>query len=55
MDNTLRTSSTFKADRDKNSFGYFQLILGPKIPMFALKKTAVLVDFGKIEGVSILI
>ena len=55
MDNTLRTSSTFKADRDKNSFGYFQLILGPKMTHVCPQKLQICLILVKIECVSILI
>ena len=38
MDETWHTSSTFKADEDKNSSGHFWLILGPKIAHFCPQK-----------------
>ena len=52
MDDTLLTSSTFEAVRDKNRFGYFRLIFGPKMAHF-YPKNGVFADFWMIKGISI--
>ena len=44
MDETLQMRSTFKADKDKESFGHYKLILGPKMALFWPPKSVFLAD-----------
>ena len=53
MDETWLTSPSFKADKDKNSFGHSDSFWGQKWPIFA-SKTAFLAHFKIIDGISLL-
>ena len=45
MDETWQMRSTFKTDKDKESFGHYKLILGPKMALFWPPKSVFLADW----------